>query len=133
MRKGNRRYKNWKDEGFPLWLQQRLEDRGWKAADLAPKIPVVPSLVSRWMDESQRPSPESVLKIADALGVDEVEAMIAAGYLSPRPGEPGTDSPRLFELHKKLDASNLTDDRYRTIAAILNTWIEDQSSNDAPV
>jgi hypothetical protein len=29
----------------------------------------------------QRPSPEPVLKIAEAFSVDEIEAMVAAGYL----------------------------------------------------
>jgi hypothetical protein len=59
VKKGSRRYKNWKHDGFPLWLQQRMEERGWNALRVATEIDVVPSLISRWMSGAQQPSPES--------------------------------------------------------------------------
>lgn len=49
MKKGQRRYKDWKSDGFPGWLQAQIITRDWSAADLAREAGVTPSLVSRWM------------------------------------------------------------------------------------
>ena len=38
MRKGTPRYKNWKREGFPLWLQQQMEEKGFNALTLAQQL-----------------------------------------------------------------------------------------------
>lgn len=37
-RKGQRRYKGWLTEGFPGWLQERLDEREWLAVDLAERL-----------------------------------------------------------------------------------------------
>jgi transcriptional regulator with XRE-family HTH domain len=121
MKKGQRRYKNWKTEGFPLWLQQRMEERGWNALRLAKEIKVVPSLVSRWMSGYQRPSPESLTAIAEAMQLDEREVFTAAGHLSPRHAP---NDPRREELHRKVDAAHLTHDRYLTLNTLLTLMVE---------
>jgi transcriptional regulator with XRE-family HTH domain len=123
MKRGQIRYRDWKDTGFPKWLQERMEDRGWNALRLSKEIGVVHSLITRWMTEQQRPSPESVLAVAHAFQIDEVEAMVAAGYLSPRrEGAATADPPRTAELIRRLRATDLTHDRYQTLSLLLAGW-----------
>jgi transcriptional regulator with XRE-family HTH domain len=99
MRKGQRRYTNWKSEGFPGWLQAKMKAKGWNALRLAHEIDVVPSLVSRWMSATQIPSVESLKAIAQAFQISEIEAMTAAGYLSPAEV---SDDPRRLEILRRV-------------------------------
>src|SRR5688500_18236680 len=130
VKKGQVRYRGWKDTGFPGWLRQRMKDRGWNALRLSKEVNVVPSLISRWMEEKQKPSPESVLAIAAALQVDDIEAMVAAGYLPPRQTDAATDDPRRQELLRKIGAIPLTAERYRTLNALLNMMLDTADSDD---
>jgi transcriptional regulator with XRE-family HTH domain len=116
VKKGQRRYKNWKREGFPGWLQAKMAERGWNALRLAHEIDVVPSLVSRWMSATQIPSVESLKAIAQAFQISEIEAMTAAGYLSP---DAVTDDPRRLELLRQLQDVVLTQERYEMLNATL--------------
>jgi transcriptional regulator with XRE-family HTH domain len=124
MRRGNVRYKNWKHEGFPQWLQDRMRDRGWNASDLARELDVVPSLVSRWMTERQQPSLESLKAIAQALHLSEHEVFMAAGHLQPLETD---DDPRKQELIRKIMELELTEERYAVINNVLLSYSEARS------
>jgi transcriptional regulator with XRE-family HTH domain len=129
MKKGQRRYKNWKTGGFPGWLQTKMAERGWNALRLAHEIDVVPSLVSRWMSATQIPSVESLKAIADALQVSEVETLTAAGYLSP---EVVPDDPRRLELLRLLHEVELTQERYEMINGLLRVMAQAPAPQSTP-
>lgn len=130
MKKGSRRYKNWKTEGFPGWLQQRMEERGWNALRLSREIGVVPSLVSRWMSDYQQPSPESLRAIAEAMQLSETEVLVAAGHLSAAEAPP--DDPRRMELLRKMTAIALSHERYLTLNTLLNMMLEESPGPAVP-
>jgi transcriptional regulator with XRE-family HTH domain len=126
VRQGQRRYRDWKIREehreafpFPYWLYQRLQERGWNALRLSTEIGVVPSLVSRWMSATQKPRPESLQAIAQAMQLSEQEVYQAAGYLST---EEAVDDPRKLELIRKIEALELTPERYATMNALLGAW-----------
>src|SRR5215217_6647803 len=112
MKPGQKRYADWKDTGFPRWLQERMAERGWTARRLATEIDVVPSLVSRWMSACQQPSPESLKSIARAMQLSELEVLEAAGHLSDLSAEDGPiGDPRRLEIMRKVEALDLTHER----------------------
>jgi transcriptional regulator with XRE-family HTH domain len=127
VRKGQRRYTNWKSEGFPGWLQAKMKAKGWNALRLAHEIDVVPSLVSRWMSATQIPSVESLKAIAQAFQISEVEAMTAAGYLSPAEV---SDDPRRLEILRRVSSVELTHERYLALNGLLNSM--EQASASRP-
>ena len=122
MLKGNVRYKNWKNEGFPLWLRQRMEERNLNASQLASKMGVVSSLISRWMTGAQRPNSSSVRKISEALGVDHKDTLIAAGYLPPDAGTSVYEDPRRTDLIRIIRTLSLSDERYHIIRGFLHVY-----------
>jgi transcriptional regulator with XRE-family HTH domain len=130
MKPGQKRYADWKDTGFPRWLQERMAERGWNARRLATEIDVVPSLVSRWMTERQLPSDESLRSIAHAMHLPEVKVFQAAGRLSPS-GE-ATEDPKRSELLQKLGAVTLTHERYLTLNTLLNMMLETPAAPSPP-
>lgn len=139
MKKGNRRYKNWDNQGLALWLQQHMDARGWNAHRLSQEAGLsTASLISRWMDKRpevrQRAAPEQLKKIAKAFGIDEKEALIAGGYLSPEPetDETQTPDPRRAELHRRLDAIDLTTEVYLAIDAMFKVCPIRQAQKHAP-
>jgi transcriptional regulator with XRE-family HTH domain len=127
MRKGQRRYTNWKSEGFPGWLQAKMKAKGWNALRLAHEIDVVPSLVSRWMSATQIPSVESLKALAAAFQISEIEAMTAAGYLSPAEV---SDDPRRLEILRRVQLVELTHERYLALNGLLNSM--EQASPESP-
>lgn len=118
MKKGTVRYKHWQQEGFPLWLQQQMDSRGWNASELARQIDVVPSLISRWMSGRQKPSIESLAAIADVFGFPREMVYREAGHLHPV--EQGGRDPRRDELMARLYAIDLTHERYLAISALFS-------------
>lgn len=118
-RKGERRYKNWLNEGFPLWLQERLGERDWLAVDLAKKLAVDAGVISNYMSGKRSPDPKLLNRIADVMGVSDEEVFAAAGYL--REYEPSED-PRQEELCNRLHGIDLTPERYATLSVLLESW-----------
>lgn len=95
---------------FADWLEARLAERGWRAADLtaASRDDELPrgldaGLISRW----RRPPPDAVVpnqaktltRLAKALGVSEDEVYVAAG-ITPKGSVESSDS----RLHPRLAA-----------------------------
>src|SRR5690348_4986961 len=70
---------------FPDWLRARMAEKNWSAAELARKARVGQSSISGYQ-LGTRPTMESVLKIAKAVGIAPAEALEAAGF------EPGDAS-----------------------------------------
>lgn len=117
-RKGQRRYKNWLTEGFPGWLQERLEERDWLAVELAEKIGVNSGVISNYMTGARAPEPKMLQRIADVLNVSDEEIFVAAGYLREMTL---SDDPRRMELVRRLQAVELTPERYDLLNMLLTT------------
>lgn len=82
---------------FGAWLESQLLRREWNQSDLARRIDVRPSVVSRWIRNERVPSPASVGRIADVLMVDVDDVLTRAGH---RPALPTDD---LDAIHARLD------------------------------
>src|SRR4051794_32227414 len=78
---------------FHEWLEERLRERGWQAADLArasrqPNYPrgFDPGLISRWRKAPPVgvvPTKPTLDRLAATLGVSRTDAYVAAGYQPP--------------------------------------------------
>lgn len=106
-----------KMQTFADWLEARLAERGWRAADLTAasrddELPrgLDPGLISRW----RRPPPDAVVpnqaktltRLAKALGVSEDEVYVAAG-LKPKsnPESAARLHPRLLAFMAHVEAA----------------------------
>lgn len=64
---------------FGYWLENELDKRDWLPADLARALGVKSGVISNWVSGQRRPSYESCLQIAEALGIDPDEVLRRAG------------------------------------------------------
>jgi transcriptional regulator with XRE-family HTH domain len=127
-RKGKPRYADWLHEGFPLWLQGRLQEREWSITDLARAMGVQTSLISRWMAGRQKPTAESANRIAEVLQISVDEVLTEAGL---RPVLVTDEDPRRAELVMKLGLVELTTERYLTLNALLSLMLNANRSPSA--
>jgi transcriptional regulator with XRE-family HTH domain len=127
-RKGKPRYADWLREGFPLWLQRRLQERDWSITDLARAMGVQTSLISRWMAGRQKPTAESANRIAEVLQISVDEVLTEAGL---RPVLVTDEDPRRAELVMKLGLVELTTERYLTLNALLSLMLNANRSPSA--
>jgi transcriptional regulator with XRE-family HTH domain len=127
-RKGKPRYADWLREGFPLWLQRRLQERDWTITDLARAMGVQTSLISRWMAGRQKPTAESANRIAEVLQISVDEVLTEAGL---RPVLVTDEDPRRAELVMKLGLVELTTERYLTLNALLSLMLNANRSPSA--
>jgi transcriptional regulator with XRE-family HTH domain len=92
-------------------LFERIEtiraNAGMTKSRLAEITGVPRGTVERWRDQKRPPLPESVMKVADALGIDRGEALRLAGVLDgvPPPADPGDV---VAELRARLAESHAT-------------------------
>lgn len=68
---------------FNEWLQDELRVRGLKPADLAKASGLVPSTISRILSGQTKPSDETYIKIARALGEPSEKMLRLVGRLPP--------------------------------------------------
>ena len=66
---------------FPKWLNDQLEQRGMKPADLARKSDLDSAVVSNLMNGKRNPGIRTCKAIARALEISEDEVLQAAGLL----------------------------------------------------
>ena len=70
---------------FQKWLEQAMENRGWRQIDLANKADIKRQLVHAWLRLGKIPDPESLTKIATAFDVDIETVYKKAGIKLSRP------------------------------------------------
>lgn len=63
---------------FAQWLDITMSNRGIKGTDLARKIGVHDSAISRWRNAQGIPSLDAVMKLASALDVDPLRLAVTA-------------------------------------------------------
>jgi transcriptional regulator with XRE-family HTH domain len=94
---------------FGLPLRQRTQDAGLSGAELARRLSKNKSTVSRWFNGEDRPEPNTVVQIADVLGIDRLELLREVGYLPAEGDLAGarqlpTLNPRLASLLARIEA-----------------------------
>jgi transcriptional regulator with XRE-family HTH domain len=77
-----------KDIQFSEWLYEQMQGK-WSQADLARAAGIRPSTINKILNsKTKRPDPESLCKIADALGISRITVFQAAKILLPEPEFP---------------------------------------------
>jgi transcriptional regulator with XRE-family HTH domain len=69
------------EERFAQWLNTTMENRGIRATDLAKKLKVTDSAVSRWRSGAGTPSMDAILRLAKILNTDGVRLAVTAGLM----------------------------------------------------
>lgn len=70
------------DTAWWTFLQAELDERGWTISELARKSDVDRSVITRWRDGTEVTVPNA-RKVAAALGVPLLKALVHAGVLTP--------------------------------------------------
>ena len=90
--------------GLYLRVMERLALTGMTKTDLRRRTGVARSTIDSWATQATPPQARTVNKVADALGIDRVEALRLAGILDDAAaGEPPLTALDAFERHV-LDA-----------------------------
>lgn len=74
------------------WVRTQLARRNWSNAEAAKASGLPPSAISQWItSQHQKPSMANLRKLAEALDVPILTALVAAGYITAaEAGEPPT-------------------------------------------
>lgn len=85
-----------------MWLQERLDERGWRQADLVnySEGSIKRDRVSKWINGKEKPSYRYAVIVANTLGVDQSGALEVAGFVE-------SDEQRR-ERQVKLEAAGLS-------------------------
>jgi transcriptional regulator with XRE-family HTH domain len=70
-------------ETFGRWLDLTMANRGIRGRDLAKRLKVHDSAVSRWRSGQGAPTLDTLQKLAQVLGVDPIRLAVTAGLLDP--------------------------------------------------
>ncbi len=73
-----------RDSEITAYLLDELSRRGWSPADLAREADVRKSTVSRNLTGERHPTPETLRRYAEALGLSEDHLLSLAGHRTPR-------------------------------------------------
>lgn len=66
---------------FAQWLNLTMENRGVRATDLARRLKITDSAVSRWRSGTGVPSMDAALRLGKILDVDPARLAVTAGLL----------------------------------------------------
>lgn len=92
------------------YLQRELDQRGWSQAELADKAKLDPGIISRALNRGRMPSVESLVAIANALGVRPERVMIGAGIFPPNPADnPDVLTEKIIHLVSQMDEIDKND------------------------
>lgn len=91
---------------FGTWLREELQRRRWSGAELGRVMGVGRNTVNRWVHDEVTPDPASCVALAEALSLDVIEVLSAAGYL---PSGEGRED--LLALVRMLPDERLDDAR----------------------
>ena len=72
---------------FAEWLQDKLEEKEWKPADLARAADMDPGVLSNLINGKRNPGVESCKAIAKALKIPLAEVYRAARFMPPEPNK----------------------------------------------
>ena len=109
---------NWKDTPFTIKLRQEMERQRLTGADVMRMLGSQSSVMSRWM-AGNRPDTESLVMLAEALGLDPVELMVLTNHLPASALARDDTPPRLRGIIAKLKAIDWTEDRYEGVESVV--------------
>jgi transcriptional regulator with XRE-family HTH domain len=111
-------YSSWVETPFTRRIRAELERQDITPAEFARLFGSQSSIVSRWM-QGNRPNTDSILQIAEVLGMDVLDLMVLAEHLpeSVRHERPA----RLNDIIAKLDAIRWTEARYENVELIVDS------------
>jgi transcriptional regulator with XRE-family HTH domain len=111
-------YSSWVETPFTRRIRAELERQDITPAEFARLFGSQSSIVSRWM-QGNRPNTDSILQIAEVLGMDVLDLMVLAEHLpeSVRHERPA----RLNDIIAKLDAIRWTEARYDNVELIVDS------------
>lgn len=89
-------------ERFAQWLNTTMENRGIRATDLAKKLKVTDSAVSRWRSGAGTPSMDAILRLAKILNTDGVRLAVTAGLMDGLTGAKPLPMPEPTERRKRV-------------------------------
>lgn len=69
---------------FAEWLTKTLRERGITGGEVARALGVNDSAVSRWKNGKAAPGLDSVMRLADFLGVDPIDLAVTAGLMDEK-------------------------------------------------
>lgn len=119
----------WDNEEFAAFVRSELRRREWVQSDLARRAGVPTGSLTRWLNGTRRPKPESVLRLADALNADPDAVLAMVGHREEvEPASPDELS-RVHAMLRRIDLSKA--DRLNTLEAILNLWIDSDRRRSA--
>lgn len=110
---------------FIEWLNQELEKRGMKPADLAERGDISASTVSRLRSGDVSLTIEDCQAIAKGLGMSIEHVLIGAGVLSPPPS-PVRDEDHLLNIYRRLSPQER-----QTVLQMLH-GLREQSNGQVP-
>lgn len=99
---------------FGDWLRTELDKRGWTLAEFARRLGTWNSLISKWLNNVQRPRPAQCHQIAAALGIDPDLVLDAAGH---RPTD--IDAPGIVRHECRVLISRIPEDVLLTAIPLL--------------
>src|SRR5579884_4193732 len=79
------------DGRFPVWLEATMRSRGLSQAQLARRMGVAETQVSRWRRGLAVPTVRSLQRLAETFDVPRTSLEQLAGYPSGTPGDPDID------------------------------------------
>lgn len=85
------------------WLARQMERRNTSVQQLAEALGVTGKTIYYWRDDKTAVSEERVPRLAEVLGVSEVEARRGLGYWVPDPGESVPPELDRDQLRETLD------------------------------
>lgn len=97
------------------FIEHHVQRRGWSLRTLAMYANLAPSTVANAVSARHTPSPETLRKLAETLGVDESHLLRLAGHLEETPS--GLNDPAVLAIAYRLEDMS-PDERMRTIQAL---------------
>lgn len=89
---------------FPGWLKRQIALREWSVTEFSRRLGVNHGTVSMWLSGARNPSPKSIDKITDILGVDNDIALTMAGHRPPVfEVDPDSAEAQLIPLIRQVD------------------------------
>ncbi len=123
--KGCRMDEVWDPRPLREFFQEAMRRNGWNQSDLARAVHTAPSVVGRWLNGENRPTPDKLRQVATGLHVDYGTLLVRAGYLEETRS---SRSPRHADLCAKLEQLTLTDQEFRLLDYVVSAMVYDDAN-----
>lgn len=90
------------EEDFIDWLNAELAGRAWTLSELARRVGITSSAMSKITNRQNQPSFETCIGIAQALGYPPEQVLRKAGLLPPWPGHDDKAIQEVREIMRRL-------------------------------